>query len=125
MSALDRDFVAYSVPQWTAIKISFTTLGINADTVMVGERTLHEELVEIARIFITPLKRSTPKQKAKRQRETLATIEALLGRFNYRSTGIAYINLVATRDELEALAVKLQTRSRSSMPRAAAPAAML
>jgi hypothetical protein len=106
--APDQDFVAYSVAQWAEIKTSLATLGIDADTVIVGERALHEELVEIARIFSTPFKRSTPKQKAKRQRETLVTIEALLGKFNYASMGMASIHSVTAREELEALAVKLR-----------------
>jgi hypothetical protein len=108
--APDQDFVAYSDEEWAKIRSSLATLSIDVDTVMVGERPLHEELVEIARIFSTPFKRLTPKQKAKRQRETLATIEALLGKLNFSSMGMAFIDSVAAREELEALAVKLRTQ---------------
>jgi hypothetical protein len=108
--APDQDFVAYSDEEWAKIRSSLATLSIDVDTVMVGERPLHEELVEIARIFSTPFKRLTPKQKAKRQRETLATIEALLGKLNFSSMGMAFIDSVAAREELEALAVKLRAQ---------------
>jgi hypothetical protein len=92
---------------WQKIRGCLAPL-VDADAVMVGERPLREELAEIARIFSTPFKRSTPKQKAKRQRETLATVEALLGKFNYTSMGMAYTS--EAREELGALAVKLRTQ---------------
>jgi hypothetical protein len=43
-------------------------------------------------------------------RETLATIEALLGKLNFSSMGMAFIDSVAAREELEALAVKLRAQ---------------
>jgi hypothetical protein len=94
---------------WQQIRGCLAPL-VDADAVMVGERPLRAELAEIARIFSTPCKRSTPKQKAKRQRETLVAIEALLGKFNYAAMGIASIDAVTAREELVALAVKLRAQ---------------
>jgi hypothetical protein len=102
--------------RWRKVKDSLNPFGLDADAVMVttGLKTaqpLRDALEELAlEIAFSRRRRRTPKQKADAQRETLAAIEALLGRFNYGSMGLAYTDAVTAREELEALAVKLRAQ---------------
>jgi hypothetical protein len=111
--APDQDFVAYSDEEWQEIKSSLAAF-VDADTVMIGERRLRDELSGIAADWIAVSHGDFPtsKQRADRLGKALKAIETLRGKLNFHLLGrVAKSDAArAAHEVLTALADEVQTQ---------------
>jgi hypothetical protein len=86
-------FDAYSAKQWDEIKREVGRVGVDADTVMVGETPLHDELDRLAAQYIEHSQRKIPTTKQLQQviDDAIDEIASLRSTFGPRTVATYYV----------------------------------